>query len=257
MQSNTDRSCLLIPFTSAPNTGQDRNQVFPDAGHVDYLTIGAKKSMHYIANNEDISDWWKLVQTRPYISSVSFDKTSARPLHLVQVLALPPDDITRWLKKPEFDLSTMITMRVEMTPLITQESHSGYEHTSISTHSNSTTTTIPWLCPPTSSKIVIVNFISQDACVLQYRHACENSFRIEKCLHHRIWPRQSIKKRGSIVFASDRKWEVMGERAIGEGETLFSVVQLPFLIWNHCCGRRNHRMACRRNHVTNRVVFII
>jgi len=54
MQSNADRLCLLIPFTSAPNTGQDRNQVFPDAGHVDYLTIGAKKPMHYMANNEDI-----------------------------------------------------------------------------------------------------------------------------------------------------------------------------------------------------------
>jgi len=64
-------------------------------------------------------------------------------------------------------------------------------------------------------------------------------------------------KRGSIVFVSDRKWEVMSERAIGEGETPFPVIRLPFLIWNHCCGRRNHRMACRRNHVTNRVVFII
>ena len=53
MQSYTDRSRLLIPFTSALNTGQNRNQVFPDAGHVDYLAIGAKKSMHYIANNED------------------------------------------------------------------------------------------------------------------------------------------------------------------------------------------------------------
>ena len=36
-----------------------------------------------------------------YISTVSIDKTSARPLHLVQVLALPPDDIIRLLKEPE------------------------------------------------------------------------------------------------------------------------------------------------------------
>jgi len=97
-------------------------------------------------------------------STVSFDKTSARPLHLVQVLVLPPDDITRRLKKPEFYLSTTITIRVEMTSLITHESHSDYQHTSILTHSNSTTTTIrmkkPWLCPPTitKKKIVIVDF---------------------------------------------------------------------------------------------------
>ena len=43
-----------IPFTAAPNTGQ--NQVFLDAGHIDYLAIGTKKYMHYIANNEDTSD---------------------------------------------------------------------------------------------------------------------------------------------------------------------------------------------------------
>ena len=72
-------------------------------------------------------------------STVSFDKTSARPLH--QVLALPPDDITRRLKKPEFYLSTTITIRIEMTSLITHESHSDYQHTSILTHSNLTTTT--------------------------------------------------------------------------------------------------------------------
>ena len=80
-------------------------------------------------------------------STVSFDKTSARPLHLVQVLVLPPDDITRRLKKPEFYLSTTITIRVEMTSLITHESHSDYQHTSILTHSNSTTTTIRWKNP--------------------------------------------------------------------------------------------------------------
>jgi len=72
-------------------------------------------------------------------STISFDKISARPLHLVQVLALPPDDITRRL----IYLSTIITIRVEMTPLITQESHSDYQPTSILTHANSATTTIP------------------------------------------------------------------------------------------------------------------
>ena len=75
-------------------------------------------------------------------STMSFDKTAARPLHLVQVLAVPPDDITRRLKKPEFYLSTTITIRVEMTPLITK-SRSDYHHTSILTHSNSTTTDDP------------------------------------------------------------------------------------------------------------------
>jgi len=52
MQSNTDRLCLLIPFTSAPNTWQNRNQVFPDAGYIDNLAIGAKKFMRYIANSK-------------------------------------------------------------------------------------------------------------------------------------------------------------------------------------------------------------
>ena len=33
MQSNTDRSRLLIPFTSAPNTWQNRNQALRHAGH--------------------------------------------------------------------------------------------------------------------------------------------------------------------------------------------------------------------------------
>jgi len=80
------------------------------------------------------------------------------PLHLVQVLALLPDDITRRLKKPAFNLGTTITIRIETTPLITQESHSDYQHTSILTHSNSTTT-IPWLCPPTTSKIVIAGCV--------------------------------------------------------------------------------------------------
>ena len=88
-------------------------------------------------------------------STVSFDKTSARPLHLVQVPVLPPDDITRRLKKPEFYLSTTITIRVEMTPLIT-ESRSDYQHTSILTHSNTTTTTIRQKMSPSSKMTMSV-----------------------------------------------------------------------------------------------------
>ena len=126
------KSYLLIPFTSALNTWQNRNQVLPDAGHADPLAIGAK-------------EWF---------STISFDKISPRPLHLVQVLTLPPDDITRRLKKSEFYLWTTIMIRVEMTPLITQESHSDYQHTNILTHSNSTTTTIQQKMSP-SSKMTI------------------------------------------------------------------------------------------------------
>ena len=47
MQSNTDRSCLVIPFTSAPNTWKNCNQAFPHAGHADPLAIGVKKSVHF------------------------------------------------------------------------------------------------------------------------------------------------------------------------------------------------------------------
>jgi len=89
-------------------------------------------------------------------STMSFDNTSARPLHLLQVLALPPDDITRRLKKPELYLSTTITIRVEMTPLIT-ESRSDYQHTSILTHSNSTTTTIRQKMSPSSKMTMSVH----------------------------------------------------------------------------------------------------
>ena len=111
----------------------NRNQVLPDAGHANH-------------RNEEIcvlhSQQWRhiqLVQTRLYISTVSFDKTSIRPLHLDQALALPPDDIIRRLKKPELYLWTAI--RVEMSALITKF-HSDYQHTSILTHANSTTISI-------------------------------------------------------------------------------------------------------------------
>ena len=108
-------------------------------------------------------------------STISFDKTSARPLH--QVLALPPDDITRRLKKPAFYLSTTITIWVEMTPLITQESHCDYQHTSI----DSLTTTIRQQTPDfvlQQSRKKLWLSISQDVYVPRYRRACENSFRM-------------------------------------------------------------------------------
>ena len=97
MQSNTDKSCLLIPFTSAPNTWQNRNQIFSDAGH---WPLG-HRSEEFCALHSLQWRYIQLVQKRLYISTVSFDKTSARPPHLVQVLTLPPDDILRQLKKPE------------------------------------------------------------------------------------------------------------------------------------------------------------
>ena len=117
MQSNTDRSCLLIPFTSAPNTWKNRNQAFPHAGHADPLAIGAKKSVHF-----------QLYRSTRLLPGHS---TSSKCSHY----------IIRRLSKPEFCLWTTITIRVEMTPLMT-ESRSDYQHTSILTHSNSTTITI-------------------------------------------------------------------------------------------------------------------
>ena len=71
------------------------------------------------------------------------------------MLALPLDDNTRRSKKPAFYLSTTITIRVEMTPLITQESHSDYQHTNIDSfqfNNNHDATTNPWICLPTTSK---------------------------------------------------------------------------------------------------------
>ena len=52
MQSNTDKLCNSLHRSSE----YWENQVFLDAGHIDYLAIGTKKYMHYIANNEDTSD---------------------------------------------------------------------------------------------------------------------------------------------------------------------------------------------------------
>jgi len=198
MQSNTDKSCLLIPFTSAPNTGQNRSQVLPHAGHADPLAIGAKKSVHF--------------------STVSFAKTSAWPLHPVQVLALPSDDITCRLKKPEFYLTQvfwLIQLNNNHDPLILSSNNLEINC---------------W------NKLLLS--ISQDAYVSDASKLVK--IPLEK------WPRQSIKKRASIVFASDRKWEPMSEREIGKGETPFWVVRLLLLISNLCCGPRNHRMLSQR-----------
>ena len=134
MQSNTDKSCNSLHRSSE----YWENQVFLDAG-----LLGHRSEEIYALHSQQ----WrhirliKLVQPPPYISTVSIDKTSAGPLHLV--LSARTTTITRRLKKPASYLSTMITIRVEMTPLITQESHSDYQPTSILTHANSATTTIP------------------------------------------------------------------------------------------------------------------
>ena len=126
-------------------------------------------------------------------STVSFNKTSARPLHLIQVLALPPDDITRRLKKPEFYLSATITIRVEMT-LITQESHSDYQHTSILTHSNSTTTTIRQQTPdfvlqqPRKKLLLSISQFSDTAMLVKIPSESQNISSIK-------WPCQSITKK--------------------------------------------------------------
>jgi len=89
---------------------------------------------------------------------------------------------TRQLSKPEFHLWITITIRVEMTPLMT-ESRSDYQHTrnfdSFQLNNHHNLTTNPWLCPPTTSKKLWLS-ISQDGYVLQYRHACENYSRIRK-----------------------------------------------------------------------------
>jgi len=100
----------------------------------------------------------------------------ARPLHLLQVLALPPDDITRRLKKPALYLWTTITIRVKMTPLITQESHSDYQHTSILTHSD-------------TAVLVKIPSGSENVSIIENNHV------------------SPLQKRASIVFGSDRKWE--------------------------------------------------
>ena len=91
----TNRACWF-PSPQLRILGKIATKFFPTQD-TDPLAIGAKNFVHYIAYNEDTSNWYK----NDYISTVSFDKTSARPPHLVQVLTLPPDDILRQLKKPE------------------------------------------------------------------------------------------------------------------------------------------------------------
>ena len=189
MQSNTDKSCNSLHHSSE-YWAKSQPSI-------------SRRGTHWLLGhqNEEIyalhSQQWrhirliKLVQPRPYISTVSIDKTSAGPLHLV--LSARTTIITRRLKKPASYLSTMITIRVEMTPLITQESHSDYQPTSILTHANSATTTIPWLSSSDLEKLL--SSISQDAHVLRYRRDCENSFRMRKCHHHRKRPHQSINKK--------------------------------------------------------------
>ena len=206
--------------------------MLPDAGHADPLAIGAKKSA---------------------FSIVSFDKTSARPSHPVQVLVLPPDDILRRLKKPEFYLWTLITIQVEMAPPIT-ESRSDYQHTSILTHSNSTTTTIRQETPDfvlqrPRKKLWLL--ISQDVYVDRHCHACENFFRIRKCLHHRQRSRQSIKKKPASWtgrIESGKPWA--REKLERERHRLE--------LFGYCSWYKivdSTLLCCKQNHVANRIFF--
>ena len=67
---------------------------------------------------------------------------------------------------------------------------------------------------------------------------------MRECLYHRKRPRQSIKKRVSIVFVSDRKWEAMSEREIGKGETPFCSITV--LNIKPSLRSKNHRMLTQR-----------
>ena len=105
---------------------------------------------------------------------------------------------TRQLSTPEFHLWTTIMIRVEMAPLMT-ESRSDYQHTSIlfwliPTQQQPQSDNIPLTLSSNNLKKLGLS-ISQDVYVLQYRHTCENSSRIRKCLHHRKRPHQSINKK--------------------------------------------------------------
>ena len=143
MQSNTDRSCLLIPFTSAPNTWQNRNQVLPHAGHADPLAIGVKKSVHFQLYRST-----RPCQATP--SRPSARTTTRRHYTLIEeacTLSLDNDNDT---SRNDFSDNTIISFRLSI--------HKYFDS-------------------------------------FRYRRACENSFRIRKCLHHRKQPRQSIKKK--------------------------------------------------------------
>ena len=76
----TNRAIL---FTAAPNIWKNRSQGLPHAGHADSLAIRAKKSVHYIANNEDTSNWYKndpifqlYRSTRPLLGHSTLSKCS-------------------------------------------------------------------------------------------------------------------------------------------------------------------------------------
>ena len=148
MQSNTDKSCNSL-HRSSEYLAKSQPSISRCGTH---WLLGHRSEEIYALHSQQ----WRhirLVQPRPYISTVSIDKTSAGPLHLV--LSARTTIITRRLKKPASYLSTMITIRVEMTPLITQESHSDYQPTSILTHANSATTLTVLQRP---GKIAIVDF---------------------------------------------------------------------------------------------------
>jgi len=130
MQSNTDRSCLLISFTSAPNTWKNCNH----AGHADPLAIGAKKSVHFQL----------YFSTRPLLGHSISSKCSHYHHHAsieeAWNLSLDNDnDMSRndssYNSRISFRLPThkywLIPIQQDPTPN-------------------------PWLCPPTTSKKFVI-----------------------------------------------------------------------------------------------------
>jgi len=110
-QRNTDKSCLLVPFISALNTWQNHDQVLPDTGHANPFghrgeeirrIFSAHPSRWSLIKNMIFHwhwwDWYKDLYFQ--LHSLTY-KTSARSLHLVQMLKLPPEDRIRRLKTPE------------------------------------------------------------------------------------------------------------------------------------------------------------
>ena len=139
---------------------------------------------------------------------------------------------TRQLSKPKFHLWTTITIRVEMAPLMT-EPRSDYQHTSILTHSNSTTITI-WQQTPDfvlqqpqkncDCQFHRMGTFSNTTMLVKIPPKSENVSIIE---NGHISP---LTERAGIVSVSDRKWEATSEREIGKGETPLWVVRSLFLI---------------------------
>jgi len=98
----TSESCLLIPFTLALNTWQNRNQGLPHAGHADPLAIGAKKSVHFQLYRS----------TRPLLGHSISSKCShyhQTTLHVDWILSFDNDNDT---SRNDFSDNTWISFRL-------------------------------------------------------------------------------------------------------------------------------------------------